>query len=65
MNRKPVRVGALDYAEFPYIIQVEYIIEGKVYKKRKWISAGAPVPKVGSTVKVMYNSERPTKIKLL
>ena len=65
INRKPVRVHILDGADFPYIIKVEYIVNGKKYKKRKWINAGNSVPKVGSNVKVIYNSDNPTKAKIL
>ena len=65
VNRKPIRMHALDGAEFPYIIKIEYTVDGKAYRKRKWISAGKPVPKVGSNVQVMYNSEKPSKAKIL
>lgn len=65
VNRKPMRMHALDGAEFPYIIKIEYTVDGKAYRKRKWISAGNPVPKVGSNVQVMYNSEKPSKAKIL
>ena len=48
VNRKPMRLHTLDGAEFPYIIKIEYTVDGKAYTKRKWINAGDPVPKVGS-----------------
>jgi hypothetical protein len=56
VNRKPMRLHTLDGAEFPYIIKIEYTVDGKAYTKRKWINAGDPVPKVGSNVQVMYTS---------
>lgn len=65
VNRKPVRMGAFDGAEFPYIIKVKYTVDGTDYTKRKWINAGKPVPAVGSSVTVMYNSEKPSKAKVL
>ena len=65
VNRKPIRKHALDGAEFPYIIKVEYIADGKTYTKRKWIHAGAPVPEVGSTVTVAYPAEQPSKGKIV
>ena len=65
VNREPMRMHALDGAEFPYIIKIEYTVDGKAYIKRKWINAGAPVPKVGSSVRVMYNSDKPSKAKML
>ena len=55
----------LDGAEFPYIIKIEYTVDGKAYTKRKWINAGDPVPKVGSNVQVMYNSDKPSKARIL
>lgn len=65
VNRKPARLHALDGAEFPHIIKVEYNIDGKMYSKRKWINAGEPIPKVGSNIQVMYDSDRPSKAKIL
>ena len=65
VNRKPMRMHALDGAEFPYIIKIEYTVDGKAYTKRKWINAGAPVPKIGSNVQIMYNSDKPSKAKIL
>lgn len=40
VNRKPMRLHTLDGAEFPYIIKIEYTVDGKAYTKRKWINAG-------------------------
>lgn len=65
VNRKPARMHALDGAEFPYIIKVKYIVDGTEYTKRKWIGAGKPVPSVGSSVTVMYSSDKPSKAKVL
>ena len=38
INRKPVRVHILDGADFPYIIKVEYIVNGKKYKKESGLT---------------------------
>ena len=35
VNRKPMRMHAQDGAEFPYIIKIEYTVDGKAYTKRK------------------------------
>ena len=35
VNRKPMRMHALDGAEFPYIIKIEYTVDGTAYTKRK------------------------------
>lgn len=64
-RRKPIRMHALDGAEFPYIIKVEYNVGGKMYYKRKWLNAGETVPKIGSNLQVVYNSDKPSKAKIL
>ena len=65
VNTKPVRMHALDGAQFPHVIKIEYRVEGKTYIRWKWIHAGYPVPKVGSAVKVLYCVEKPKKSKLM
>ena len=61
INTKPVRTHALDGAIFPYIIKVEYRVNGTTYFRRKWIGAGKPVPRVGETVTVVYPAAQPGK----
>ena len=65
VNTKPIRIGALDGAAFPYIIKVQYVVEGNTYTKRKWIGAGKAVPTVGSELTVLYRSGKPGKAKIL
>ena len=65
VNTKPVRKGPLDGATFPYIIKVQYVVDGTAYTKRKWIGAGKAVPAVGSQVTVLYRSDKPRKAKIL
>ena len=65
VNTKSIRLHALDGATFPYIIRVNYVADGREYTKRKWIRAGAPVPNIGSLVKVIYSESNPKKAKLL
>ena len=65
VNTKPIRLGALDGATFPYIIKVQYVVDGNTYTKRKWIGAGKPIPPMGSEVTVFYCAEKPTKAKIL
>ena len=65
VNTKPIRTGALDGATFPHIIKVQYVVDGKTYTKRKWISAGKAAPAVGSKVTVLYSSNKPRKAKIL
>lgn len=64
INTKPVRISALDGAIFPYIIKVQYTVDGNTYIKRKWISAGKAVPAVGSRAEVLYCAEKPGKSKI-
>ena len=65
VNKKPIRMGALDGAAFPHIIKVEYVVDGNTYMKRKWIGAGKPVPAVGSELTVRYCADKPGKAKIL
>lgn len=65
INSKQLRTGPLDGATFPYIIKVKYTVDGNEYIKWKWISAGLPVPKAGSVVQVLYNSDKPSKAKVM
>ena len=65
VNTKAVRLHALDGATFPHIITVKYMVDGVEYRKRKWIHAGYPVPGVDSTVRVIYNEDKPSKARVL
>ena len=65
VNTKPIRKGTLDGATFPHIIKVEYVVDGNIYTKRKWIGAGKAVPAVGSQMTVLYCSNTPRKAKIL
>lgn len=61
VNKKPVRAHALDGATFPHIIKVQYVVDENIYTKKKWISAGTPVPAIGSSLTVLYCSNKPAK----
>ncbi len=65
INKKPFRKGPLDGAAFPYIIKVRYVADGKEYIKRKWIGTEYPVPHEGGTVQLVYDENRPEKIKVV
>ena len=65
VNSKPVRVIGTDGAIYPYIVKVTYHVNGKDYRKRKWVWAGNPVLGVGSSIKVTYDENRPSKAKVL
>ena len=61
VNTKAVRMHALDGAIFPHIIKIRYTVNGKEYIKRKWIKASYTVPAVGSSVKLVYSENKPTR----
>lgn len=65
VNTKPIRMGSMDGAIFPYIIKVQYMADGNTYTKRKWIGPGKPVPAIGSNVTVLYPADKPGKAKIL
>ena len=65
VNTKAVRMGPLDGAVFPHIIKVAYTTDGVEYTRRKWIRAGAPVPEVGSEVKVICDTDAPAKAEIV
>ena len=64
VNRKPVRVHAMDGAAFPYIIKIRYTIDGKEYTCRKWIGVGEKVPNTGDPIRLFYNEEKPSKVRV-
>ncbi len=61
VRKSPLQGLGSDSAAFPYILKVEYQVDGVTYTKRKWIGAGKPVPNPGSRVKVLYPEEAPAK----
>lgn len=65
IRTKALKTGPLDGAVFPHIMKVSYTADGKEYSKREWINAGLPVPQVGSAVRVLYNSVKPSKAKVM
>ena len=64
VNRKPVRMHALDGAPFPHVIKVKYVVDGKEYTCRKWVNTGAEAPNVGTSVKVLYREDKHSKAKV-
>ena len=61
---KQARVHAMDGAAFPHTIKVKYTIDGKDYICRKWIGAGNKVPDKGTTIKVTYCEDKPSKARI-
>ena len=66
VNTKPIRTGGpLDGAVFPHIVKVKYTVGAQEYIKRKWIGAGLPVPSVDSSVKIIYDENKPSKARIM
>ncbi len=65
INTKPIRLHSTDGAVFPHIITASYTVDGRTYRKKKWISPGSAVPPVGSSVTVVYDATKPEKAKIL
>lgn len=65
VNTKSFRKGPLDGATFPYIVKVKYTAEGREYVKTKWIGPEYPAPAEGQVLQLVYDDERPDKIKVV
>ncbi len=65
VNTKAFRCGPLDGATFPHVIKVRYTIDGTEYLKRIWIGAQYPVPVEGDRVHLVYEDDRPDKVKVV
>lgn len=64
VNTKSVRLHSSDGAAFPYVIKVKYVVDGKEYICRRWISVGHQVPDKGTVIKVIYRADKPAKAKV-
>ena len=64
INTKPVRSNALDGAVFPHTVTVKYTVIGFEYLKKKFLRASLTPPKPGESVRIYYNTEKPSKCKL-
>lgn len=65
INTKPFRKGPLDGAVFPYIAEIRYTVNGREYIRKKWIMPDFPVPHAGDTVQLVYDEDRPEKIRIV
>lgn len=64
VNTKPVRRHAFDGATFPHIVAVKYTVNGTEYTKKKWLKACITPPSVNDQVTVIYQENKPQKIRL-
>ena len=46
------------------VVRTRYTVDGVEYVRRKWIGAGQPVPPEGSAVSLVYEEDRPEKVRL-
>ena len=65
VNTKAFRTGPLDGATFPYVVRVQYEVDGISYCKTKWIGTAYPVPKVGDRVELVYDEAKPGKVQII
>ena len=61
VNTKAVRTHALDGAKFPHIATVTYTVDGKAYKKHKYIGLEENTVAIIGTVDVYYDKDKPSK----
>ncbi len=65
VNTKAFRKGPLDGALFPHVIKVRYTVDGIEYLKRLWIGVQYPVPVEGGTIQLVYDEERPDRVRVV
>ena len=61
VNTKPVRMNMLDGALFPYLMKVSYTVNGKKYKKTKYIGLRKDTIGIFGTVNVYYDKNKPSR----
>ena len=64
INKKAVRRGSFDGAVFPYIVKVKYEVDGVEHTRKKWVVLDEQ-PYDGKEVKVLYQQNKPKKIKVV
>ncbi len=63
-NTKAVRTHALDGAEFPHMIKLEYTVNAVKYTKRKYIKAGLECPQISEEIPIFYDSDNHAKCRI-
>ena len=61
VNTKSVRMPMLDGALFPYFMTVSYTVNGKKYKKTKYIGLRKDLIGIFGTVNVYYDENKPSR----
>lgn len=67
VNKKAARTNGLDGALFPHLMTVSYSVNGKKYKKTRYIGLKESLICIFGTVDVFYDKNKPSRctIKLL
>ena len=67
VNKSPVRLNGVDGALFPHLMTVSCSVNGKKYKKTKFIGLRENLIGIFGTVNVFYDKDKPSRctIKLL
>ncbi|MBQ8537023.1 MAG: sugar ABC transporter permease [Clostridia bacterium] len=65
INTKPFRAHMWEGSLFPHIIKAQYTVNGQTYTAKKWLWPNQALPKVGSSVQVMYQGCKPSKANIL
>ena len=61
VNKKPVRLNGLGGALFPHLMTVSYSVNGKKYKKTKYIGLRENLIGIFGTVNVYYDKDKPSR----
>jgi len=61
VNKKPIRTHTIDGALFPYLMTVSYTVNGRKYKKTKYIGLREGLIGVFGTVNVYYDKNKPSR----
>lgn len=61
VNTKPVRSTHMDGAVFPHLMTVSYCVNGKKYKKTKYIGLREDLIGIFGTVTVFYDKNKPSR----
>ena len=61
VNTKPVRMHMLDGALFPHLMTFSYTVNGKKYKKTKYIGLREGLIGIFGMVNVYYDKDKPSR----
>lgn len=59
VNTKPFRTSMWDGAKYPHIFGFVYVVDGKEYKGRRWVSYNEDPPMILREISVYYDPKDP------